>query len=56
MNSSSTRTSKRTATGWVVAAMSLAGAIVALALPGRRQAGEIAPAGTVPALEAEARS
>jgi hypothetical protein len=36
----------------VVAALSLAGAIVALALPGRRQAAETAPAGTVSALEA----
>jgi EmrB/QacA subfamily drug resistance transporter len=32
----------------VVAALSLAGAIVALALPGRRQAGETAPVGAVP--------
>jgi EmrB/QacA subfamily drug resistance transporter len=40
----------------VVAALSLVGAIVALALPGRRQAGETAPLGTAPALEAEARS
>jgi hypothetical protein len=35
----------------VVAALSLAGAIIALALPGRRQAAEIAPADAVPALE-----
>jgi EmrB/QacA subfamily drug resistance transporter len=39
----------------VVAALSLAGAIVALALPGRRQAAEPVPAGSVPALEAEGR-
>ena len=37
----------------VVAALSLAGAAVALALPGRRQASAIAPLGAVPALEAE---
>ena len=40
----------------VVAALSLAGAIVALALPGRRQAGEAAPLGTAPALEGEAEA
>ena len=40
----------------VVAALSLAGAIVALALPGRRQAAETTPLGTVPALEAEGGS
>jgi len=40
----------------VVAALSLAGAIVALALPGRRRAGEAPPAGAVPALEAEGGS
>ena len=33
----------------VVAALSLAGAIVATALPGRRQGGETAPVGVVPA-------
>jgi EmrB/QacA subfamily drug resistance transporter len=38
----------------VVAALSLAGAIVALALPGHRQAAETASAGTVSALEAGA--
>jgi EmrB/QacA subfamily drug resistance transporter len=37
----------------VVAALSLAGAIVATALPGRRPAREKAPVGAVPALEAE---
>ena len=37
----------------VLAAFSLAGAIVALALPGRRRAAESAPVGAVPALEAE---
>jgi EmrB/QacA subfamily drug resistance transporter len=37
----------------VVAALSLAGAIVALALPGRRRAAEPAPVAPVPALEAE---
>ena len=37
----------------VVAALSLAGAVVALALPGRRSAPEVAPARAVPALEAE---
>jgi MFS family permease len=37
----------------VVAALSLAGAVVALALPGRRQAAAAAPVGAVPALEAE---
>jgi EmrB/QacA subfamily drug resistance transporter len=37
----------------VVAGLSLAGAIVALGLPGRRQVAEGAPAGAVPALEAE---
>jgi EmrB/QacA subfamily drug resistance transporter len=40
----------------VVAAFSLAGAIVALALPGRRQAAEYVPVGRVPALEAEGES
>jgi EmrB/QacA subfamily drug resistance transporter len=40
----------------VVAALSLAGAIVALALPGRRRAGETPPVGAVPALEAEGGS
>jgi EmrB/QacA subfamily drug resistance transporter len=40
----------------VVAALSLAGAIVALALPGRRRAGETVPFGTVPVLEAEGGS
>ena len=40
----------------VVAALSLAGAIVALALPGRRQAAESAPVGAVPALEGEGGS
>jgi EmrB/QacA subfamily drug resistance transporter len=37
----------------VVAALSLAGAIVAIALPGRRQAAESVPLGTVPAIESE---
>jgi EmrB/QacA subfamily drug resistance transporter len=37
----------------VVAALSLAGAIVALALPGRRRAAEPAPVAPVPALEAD---
>jgi EmrB/QacA subfamily drug resistance transporter len=37
----------------VVAALSLAGALVAIALPGRRRAGEAPPVGAVPALEAE---
>jgi EmrB/QacA subfamily drug resistance transporter len=40
----------------VVAALSLAGAIVALALPGRRQAGAAASIGAAPALEAEGGS
>jgi EmrB/QacA subfamily drug resistance transporter len=40
----------------VVAALSLAGAVVALALPGRRQAHEAAPLGAVPALGAEGES
>jgi EmrB/QacA subfamily drug resistance transporter len=40
----------------VVAALSLAGAIVALALPGRRRAGETPPVGAVPALDAEGGS
>ena len=40
----------------VVAALSLAGAIVALALPGRRRTAETVPFGTVPALEAEGGS
>jgi len=40
----------------VVAGLSLAGAIVALALPGRRQAAEAAPVGVQPALEAESGS
>ena len=40
----------------VVAALSLAGAIVALALPGRRRAGESPPVGSVAALEAEGGS
>ena len=40
----------------VVAALSLAGAVVALALPGRRQPAEGAPLDTVPALEAEGGS
>jgi MFS family permease len=40
----------------VVAGLSLAGAIVALALPGRRQAAESAPVGPAPALEAEGES
>jgi EmrB/QacA subfamily drug resistance transporter len=40
----------------VVAALSLAGAIVAIALPGRRQAAESVPVGPVPALEAEGGS
>jgi EmrB/QacA subfamily drug resistance transporter len=40
----------------VVAALSLAGAIVALALPSRRQAGETVPLGTVPVLEGEGGS
>jgi EmrB/QacA subfamily drug resistance transporter len=40
----------------VVAAFSLAGAIVALALPGRRQAAKYVPVGRVPALEAEGES
>jgi EmrB/QacA subfamily drug resistance transporter len=35
----------------VLAALSLGGAIVALSLPGQRQAGEAAPVGAVPALE-----
>jgi MFS family permease len=39
----------------VVAALSLAGAIVAIALPGRRQAGKTAPVGAV-ALEAEGKA
>jgi EmrB/QacA subfamily drug resistance transporter len=37
----------------VVAALSLAGAVVALALPGRRSAPEVAPAQAVPALETD---
>jgi EmrB/QacA subfamily drug resistance transporter len=40
----------------VVAALSLAGAIVALALPSRRRAGKSVPLGTVPVLEGEAGS
>jgi hypothetical protein len=40
----------------VVAGLSLAGAIVALALPGRRQAGGEVPVGMEPALEAESGS
>jgi EmrB/QacA subfamily drug resistance transporter len=40
----------------VVAALSLAGAVVALALPGRRRAAESAPVGPVPALEGEGGS
>jgi hypothetical protein len=40
----------------VVAALSLAGAIVALALPSRRRAGETVPPGTVPVLEGEGGS
>jgi len=40
----------------VVAALSLAGAIVALALPSRRRAGETVPLGTVPILEGESGS
>jgi hypothetical protein len=40
----------------VLAALSLAGAIVALALPGRRPAGTAAPVGAEPALEAEGGS
>ena len=40
----------------VVAALSLAGAIVALALPSRRRAGKTVPLGTVPVLEGEAGS
>jgi EmrB/QacA subfamily drug resistance transporter len=40
----------------VVAALSLAGAIVALALPSRRRAGETVPLGTVPVLEGEGGS
>jgi hypothetical protein len=40
----------------VVAALSLAGAAVALALPGRRRAYETAPSGTVPAPEPEGGS
>jgi hypothetical protein len=40
----------------VVAALSLAGAIVALALPSRRRAGETIPLGTVPVLEGEGGS
>jgi EmrB/QacA subfamily drug resistance transporter len=39
-----------------VAALSVAGAVVALALPGRRQAAETATVGPVPALEAEGES
>jgi hypothetical protein len=37
----------------VVAALSLTGAIIALALPGRQQAAETAPAGAARALEGE---
>jgi EmrB/QacA subfamily drug resistance transporter len=37
----------------VVAALSLAGALVAIALPGRRRAADTPPVGAVPALEAE---
>jgi EmrB/QacA subfamily drug resistance transporter len=40
----------------VVAALSLAGAIVAVALPGRRRAAESAPVGPVPILEGEGGS
>jgi EmrB/QacA subfamily drug resistance transporter len=40
----------------VVAALSLAGAVVALALPGRREATAAAPVGAVPALEADGGS
>ena len=40
----------------VVAALSLVGAIVALALPGRRQTAESVPVGPVPALEAASGS
>jgi len=40
----------------IVAALSLAGAVVALALPGRRQAHEAVPVGAEPALEAEGGS
>jgi hypothetical protein len=40
----------------VVAALSLTGAIIALALPGRRQAAEPVAVGAVPALEAEGES
>jgi EmrB/QacA subfamily drug resistance transporter len=40
----------------VVAALSLAGAIVALGLPSRRRAGKTVPLGTVPVLEGEAGS
>ena len=40
----------------VVAALSLAGAVVALALPGRRSAASVAPVGAVPALEADVGS
>jgi hypothetical protein len=40
----------------VVAALSMAGAVVALALPGRRQAIAPAPVCAIPALEADAGS
>jgi EmrB/QacA subfamily drug resistance transporter len=40
----------------VVAALSLAGAIVALALPSRRREGKTVPLGTVPVIEGEAGS
>jgi MFS family permease len=40
----------------VVAALSAAGAVVSLALPGRRQANAAAPVGAVPALEADGAS
>jgi EmrB/QacA subfamily drug resistance transporter len=40
----------------VVAALSLVGAVIALALPGRRRAAESAPVGPVPALEGEGGS
>jgi EmrB/QacA subfamily drug resistance transporter len=40
----------------VVAALSLAGAIVATALPGRREVGEPTPVGVLPAIEPQGRS
>jgi hypothetical protein len=59
MNSRSAQTGKRMATGWVVALTAigslLAGAIVALVLPGRRRTAESVHVGAVPALEGAGR-